>query len=99
MLALIPLLAIPELASSAAEHGAGGESHDSLSLVEGLPPWGYGLVIIGSVAFVTVGGHYLSRPLFKFVASSNLREIFTATALMLIIGIAALMGLVGLSLL
>ena len=97
MLALIPLLAIPELASSAAEHGAGGESHDSLSLVEGLPPWGYGLVIIGSVAFVTVGGHYLSRPLFKFVASSNLREIFTATALMLIIGIAALMGLVGLS--
>ncbi|WP_346993644.1 monovalent cation:proton antiporter-2 (CPA2) family protein [Alteromonas gracilis] len=97
MLALIPLLAIPELASSAAEHGASGESHDSLSLVEGLPPWGYGLVIIGSVAFVTVGGHYLSRPLFKFVASSNLREIFTATALMLIIGIAALMGLVGLS--
>ena len=97
MLALIPLLAIPELASSAAEHGSSSESHNNLSLVEGLPPWGYGLVIISSVAFVTVGGHYLSRPLFKFVASSHLREIFTATALMLIIGIAALMGLVGLS--
>ena len=97
MLALIPLLAIPELASSAAEHGSSSQSHDNLSLVEGLPPWGYGLVIISSVAFVTVGGHYLSRPLFKFVASSHLREIFTATALMLIIGIAALMGLVGLS--
>ena len=96
MLALIPLLAIPELASSAAEHGSSSESHNNLSLVEGLPPWGYGLVIISSVAFVTVGGHYLSRPLFKFVASSHLREIFTATALMLIIGIAALMGLVGL---
>ena len=97
MLALIPLLAIPELASSAVEHGSSSESHNNLSLVEGLPPWGYGLVIISSVAFVTVGGHYLSRPLFKFVASSHLREIFTATALMLIIGIAALMGLVGLS--
>jgi CPA2 family monovalent cation:H+ antiporter-2 len=99
MLALIPLLAIPELASSVAEHGTQehGGGHDSLSLVDGLPPWAYALVIIASVAFVTVGGHFLSRPLFKFVASSNLREIFTATALMLIIGIAALMGLVGLS--
>jgi len=99
MLALIPLLAIPELASSAAEHGGQehGGGHNSLSLVDGLPPWAYALVIIASVAFVTVGGHFLSRPLFKFVASSNLREIFTATALMLIIGIAALMGLVGLS--
>lgn len=99
MLALIPLLAIPELASSVAEHGRQehGGGHDSLSLVDGLPPWAYALVIIASVAFVTVGGHFLSRPLFKFVAASNLREIFTATALMLIIGIAALMGLVGLS--
>ena len=99
MLALIPLLAIPELASSVAEHGGQehGGGHDSLSLVDGLPPWAYALVIIASVAFVTVGGHFLSRPLFKFVAASNLREIFTATALMLIIGIAALMGLVGLS--
>jgi len=97
MLALIPLLAIPELVASAAEHGSHGDGHENLSLVEGLPPWAYALVIIGSVAFVTVGGHFLSRPLFKFVASSHLREIFTATALMLIIGIAALMGLVGLS--
>lgn len=97
MLALIPLLAIPELVASAAEHGSHGDGHENLSLVDGLPPWAYALVIIGSVAFVTVGGHFLSRPLFKFVASSHLREIFTATALMLIIGIAALMGLVGLS--
>lgn len=95
MLALIPLLAIPELAG-AINQATGGTSHSD-SLVEGLPGWLYGLIIIGSIAFVTVGGHYLSRPLFKYVASSGLREIFTATALMLIIGIAALMGLVGLS--
>lgn len=95
MLALIPLMAIPELAG-AINQVASGTSHSD-SLVEGLPGWLYGLIIIGSIAFVTVGGHYLSRPLFKYVASSGLREIFTATALMLIIGIAALMGLVGLS--
>ncbi len=97
MLALIPLLAIPELVEAGNAHGGDTGSHDSFNLVEGLAPWASGLVIISSIAFLTIGGHYLSRPLFKFVAASGLREIFTATALMLIIGIAALMGLVGLS--
>ena len=94
MLALIPLLALPELAS---QHTDSGSHGNNFSLVEGLPAWLYAIVIIASVAVVTVGGHYLSRPLFKFVASSGLREIFTATALMLMVGIAALMSLVGLS--
>ena len=97
MLAFIPLFAIPELVQAGNAHGGDTGSHDSFNLVEGLAPWASGLVIISSIAFLTIGGHYLSRPLFKFVASSGLREIFTATALMLIIGIAALMGLVGLS--
>lgn len=98
MLAFIPLLALPELvekAQSAANTVA--EHHDEMSLVAGLPGWAYGIVITLSIAVVVVGGHYLSRPLFRFVASSGLREIFTATALMLVIGIAALMSLVGLS--
>lgn len=98
MLAFVPLLALPDLveaaksmASQAAEH------HEELSLVAGLPSWAYGLVIILSIGIVVVGGHFLSRPLFKYVAKSGLREIFTATSLMLVIGIAALMSLVGLS--
>ncbi|MFV8438758.1 monovalent cation:proton antiporter-2 (CPA2) family protein [Vibrio owensii] len=98
MLAFIPLLALPELveqAQSAAQ--AAAEHHEELSLVAGLPGWAYGLVITASIAIVVVGGHFLSRPLFRYVASSGLREIFTATALMLVIGIAALMSLVGLS--
>ena len=98
MLAFIPLLALPELVEAAqnAVSAAAGH-HDELSLVAGLPGWAYGLVITTSIALVVVGGHFLSRPLFRFVASSGLREIFTATALMLVIGIAALMSLVGLS--
>ncbi|WP_372881059.1 monovalent cation:proton antiporter-2 (CPA2) family protein [Psychromonas sp.] len=98
MLALIPLFALPELidkaqqvASSAAEH------HESLSLVASLPNWAYALAVITAIVGVVFAGHYLSRPLFKFVASSGLREIFTASALMLVIGIAALMSLVDLS--
>jgi MFS family permease len=98
MLAFIPLLALPELvekAQSAVTTAA--EHHEELSLVADLPGWGYAMVIVISIAGLVVGGHYLSRPLFRFVASSGLREIFTATALMLVVGIAALMSLIGLS--
>ncbi|MDR9827337.1 monovalent cation:proton antiporter-2 (CPA2) family protein [Vibrio sp. FNV 38] len=98
MLAFIPLLALPELIEAAQSvAGQAAEHHDELSLVADLPGWAYGLVIIASIFIVVVGGHFLSRPLFRFVADSGLREIFTATALMLVIGIAALMSLVGLS--
>lgn len=98
MLAFIPLLALPELIEAAQNAVASAsDHHEELSLVAGLPGWAYGLVITASIAIVVVGGHFLSRPLFRFVASSGLREIFTATALMLVIGIAALMSLVGLS--
>ncbi|MDK9761681.1 monovalent cation:proton antiporter-2 (CPA2) family protein [Vibrio sp. D420a] len=98
MLAFIPLLALPELVEAAQNAvSTAADHHDELSLVAGLPGWAYGLVITASIALVVVGGHFLSRPLFRFVASSGLREIFTATALMLVIGIAALMSLVGLS--
>lgn len=98
MLAFIPLLALPELIDKAQRLAIGSaEKHEELSLVVGLPGWAYGVVIMASIAIVVVGGHFASRPLFRFVASSGLREIFTATALMLVIGIAALMGLVGLS--
>ncbi|CAH6812907.1 K(+) : H(+) antiporter KefC [Vibrio chagasii] len=98
MLAFIPLLALPELIEAAQNAvTSASDHHEELSLVAGLPGWAYGLVITASIAIVVVGGHFLSRPLFRFVASSGLREIFTATALMLVIGIAALMSLVGLS--
>jgi monovalent cation:proton antiporter-2 (CPA2) family protein len=104
MLALIPLLALPELAGSGLEASAHGmtqgsepDGHHGISLVEGLPGWGYTLVVLGAVAFVVLGGHFLSRPVFRYIAGSRLREIFTASALLLVIGIALLMTLVDLS--
>lgn len=104
MLALIPLLALPEMAGSGSEHlpaaasthGDGGHPED-MSLVAGLPGWAHALVVLGAVATVLLGGHFLSRPLFRFIAESRLREIFTASALLLVIGIALLMTLVDLS--
>ncbi|MDN7132602.1 monovalent cation:proton antiporter-2 (CPA2) family protein [Halomonas sp. MC140] len=92
MLALIPLLALPELM------GAGGdEGHASLSLVTSLPGWAHALVVVAAIGSVVVGGYYLVPLLFRYVIGSGLREVFTATALMLVIGIAALMSLVNLS--
>ena len=42
---------------------------------------------------IVVGGRYLTRPAFRFIARTRLREIFTAAALLLVIGIAV--GLAG----
>ena len=95
MLALAPLLALPELMAGGAH--SGDAHHGSASLVEGLPGWAVTLVTLGAVAFVVVGGHTLSRPLFRFIAAARLREIFTAAALLLVIAIALLMTMVGLS--
>ncbi|MES9993834.1 MAG: monovalent cation:proton antiporter-2 (CPA2) family protein [Candidatus Thiodiazotropha sp.] len=99
MLALIPLLVLPELSalSGAASHAGEAGHHESFSLVAGLPGWAHALVVLGAVASVLLGGHFLSRPLFRFIAESKLREIFTATALFLVIGISLLMTLVDLS--
>jgi Kef-type K+ transport system membrane component KefB len=103
MLALIPLLAAPELAGSGPGEAAGVQGLDnaghgaSISLVAGLPEWAHALVVLGAVASVLLGGHFLSRPLFRFIAESRLREIFTASALLLVVGIALLMTLVELS--
>ncbi len=96
MLALIPLLALPELVEIVS-HGSGDDHDSGLSLVEGLPAWQAGLVTLGAVAAVVAGGALLTRPIFRFVSMAGLRELFTATALMMVVGIALLMSLVGLS--
>jgi len=94
MLAMIPLLAISGIhntSSHASNHGTG------LSLVTGLPGWGITLVTIGAVATVILTGVYLTRPVFRFIAASRLPEMFTVAALLIVVSIALLMTLVGLS--
>lgn len=111
MLALIPLLALPELmdvATAVVDHGADaahgaeaaageGDHGSGMSLVEGLPGWQAAIVTLAAIGFVVLGGSVLTRPIFRFIAVAQLRELFTATALMMVVGIALLMSLVGLS--
>jgi len=96
MLAFIPLLALPELVARAGAPATGQGSH-GINLVEGLAGWQVAGVTVVSVAAVLFFGTFLARPLFRFIAQSGLREMFTAAALMMVIGIALLMSLVGLS--
>lgn len=97
VLAFIPLLALPELAHLVSQGTDGAEHAASISLTEGLTGWQTTLVTLGAVAAVVLGGSFLTNPVFRFIAAANLRELFTATALMMVIGIALLMSLVGLS--
>lgn len=98
MLALIPLLALPELAAMDVAAASEGDGHGSgLSLIAGLAGWQAALVTLAAVAFVVFAGTHLTPPVFHFIASAGLRELFTATALMFVVGIALLMMLVGLS--
>ncbi|ASJ76005.1 monovalent cation:proton antiporter-2 (CPA2) family protein [Granulosicoccus antarcticus] len=96
MLAIIPLLAMPGLSGEGGEH-SGGDVEGGINLVAGLAGWQQTLLTIGAVAFVIIAGHYLSRPVFRYIARSKLPEMFTAVALLLVIGIALLMSMVGLS--
>ncbi|WP_417494960.1 cation:proton antiporter [Maricaulis sp.] len=100
MLAIIPLLALPELfadghAAEAAAHG--GEAGFNLNLVDGLAGWQRAVVTLAAIAAVIGIGAFLTRPIFRYIARAKMRELFTAAALMIVIGIALLMTLVGLS--
>jgi len=82
-LAVIPLIAImPILGDSAA-----GSRFD---LVETS-------ISIGILAGLVIGGRYLLRPILHIAAASRIPEIFTATALLVVIGAALLMELAGMS--
>ncbi|WP_137170149.1 cation:proton antiporter [Marinomonas sp. FW-1] len=98
ILAFIPLLATPELIASLSDAAAAsqGDSH-SVSLVDDLEAWQTALVTIGAIGIVVLGGSFLATPIFRFISVAQLRELFTATALMFVIGTTLLMSLVGLS--
>ncbi|MGJ5620459.1 cation:proton antiporter domain-containing protein [Sulfitobacter sp. MF3-043] len=87
-----------EAAHKAEETGHGSEAaHAALNLVEGLPAWGVTLVTIGAIASIIIVGVFFTRPVFRFIHSAHLREMYTALALLIVVSISFLMMMVGLS--
>jgi monovalent cation:proton antiporter-2 (CPA2) family protein len=91
MLAILPLLATGHAMVGVDGHGAG------TTWISGLSAWGRTVAVFGAVAAVVAGGRYLLRPVFRILGRVRMREVFTAAALLLVIGIALLMTKVGLS--
>ena len=87
--AAIPILALLPLLGAAAL-GQGAELGASELAVEALK-------IVGVIGAIVLGGRLLLHPLLRWIAKSRTPEIFTAAALLLVVGIAYLMVLVGLS--
>ena len=93
MLAVLPLLTV----GMALEGSAGGEAAHGATAMDQFPGWARGLVTFGAVAAIVLAGRFLVRPVFRFIARSEVREVFTAAALLIVVGIALLMTAVGLS--
>jgi CPA2 family monovalent cation:H+ antiporter-2 len=101
MLALLPLLSLsPELTASAfgiPEAPPDDAAGELIAMVERLPGWAAALLTLAIVAGIVAAGHFLTRPVFRFVHASRLHEMGTFIALLMVFGIAFLMTLVGLS--
>jgi len=83
ILALVPVLAL----GSAQQQGEAGFGSHLLEAGR----------IIGLMALVLIGGRLLLKPALRWIARSKTPEIFTAAALLLVLGTAALMDLIGIS--
>ena len=82
-LAVIPMLALIPLLGGQSS----GQGFDWLGA-------GRAALVVGGIV---IGGRYLLRPALRYVASTHMREIFTASALFIVLAIALLMQTVGMS--
>lgn len=81
-IAAIPLVALVPLLAGGERDGNG---------------WLSALKVLAAIAFVIAAGRYLTRPVLRFVAKTELREVFTGFALLLVVAISELMNAVGVS--
>ncbi len=87
-LAVIPILAVMPFL---------GATHSIASVPTHPATWYQPLLVLATVSAIVIGGRFLIGPIFHFLALTRLHEIFTAAALLLVVGIALAMQLIGLS--
>ncbi|RTY87835.1 monovalent cation:proton antiporter-2 (CPA2) family protein [Flavobacterium sp. RSP15] len=93
-IAVIPILAFLPLLSTV---NLETTNEIQQSLITGFPSWLQTLIVIGSISTIYFAGRFLFVPLLHIIAKTRLQELFTASALLLVVGVSYLMQLVGLS--
>jgi monovalent cation:H+ antiporter-2, CPA2 family len=88
VLALLPLLVVKGLSES---------RHIESSFIGNLPGWLQGISFAVAVMSIYLGGRYLFVPLLRIVARTGLRELFTASSLLLVVAVSFLMQSIGMS--
>ncbi|MDO4709907.1 MAG: cation:proton antiporter [Pseudomonadota bacterium] len=95
--AAIPMLALlPLLGAAGAAAKAEGVDH-SINLLAGEPVWLQALVTALVLWLIVFGVRRIVPPAFRHISRTGLREMFTIFTLMLVVGIAELMAVIGLS--
>ena len=94
-IAVIPIIAVFSLLTNL-QVIKNNDAH-ATTWVEGQSAWMHTLMVLASVVGIIAAGRLLVRPLLRIIAKTGLREAFTASALLIVVGIAALMTQVGLS--
>ena len=87
ILALLPLLAFTDFPTTTAHN----------NITASLPAYLQVAVSITVIIGIILAGKYISAPLFRYIADTRLRELFTVFALFLVISIAFIMQSIGLS--
>ncbi|MBB1306689.1 MULTISPECIES: monovalent cation:proton antiporter-2 (CPA2) family protein [unclassified Pseudoalteromonas] len=93
-IAIIPILALLPLLAFAPQTNT---KEISDSIIASWPVWQQVCVSVAVIAAIIAGGKYVSAPLFRYIAQTHMREIFTIFALFLVVAIALVMQSIGLS--
>ncbi len=97
-MAVIPILAIlPILATMGISINIPDSELNNITGIASLPGWLQLLIIIGVIASIIFVGRFAARYIFRFIAETGMHEVFTALALLMVIGIALAMDKIGLS--
>jgi len=97
-MAVIPILAIlPILATMGISANIPDSALNDITGIASLPGWIQLLIIISVIASIIFVGRFVARYIFRFIAETGLHEVFTALALLMVIGIALAMDQIGLS--
>ncbi len=97
-ISVVPILAlIPLLAAISGKIDFTDSELNRVTDMSALSGWLQLLIIIAVIAFIIVVGRFIARHIFRLIAETGMHEVFTAMALLLVIGIALAMDKIGLS--